>query len=162
MISQLYLKVKLKKELSSSVEGDADYGNSTLTQLREIEHTLLVMFEARDNLDQKGQNNPDLLRRFLEAEKHTEKTRKQARYEKKRRQEMETTLARQQKIEKRTQRSNEVSQSMNLTLRHVMQRSDKPRKEKKVIQKKQLTVEELDFMRYVDPDARDLDQLGRQ
>jgi hypothetical protein len=60
------------------------------------------MFETRDYIEMRSQKNLELQKRFVEAERNAEKNRKQIRYEKKRKQEMELLLARQQKVEKRT------------------------------------------------------------
>lgn len=59
-------------------------------------------------------------------------------------------IARQEKIEKRTQRTGEVSKSVNNSLRHAMARSEKKRKAKKKIVVQKLTQEEIDYLRYVD------------
>lgn len=108
------------------------------------------MFETRDFIEQRSAKNLELQKRFLEAERTAEKNRKQVRYEKKRKQEMEMLLSRQAKVEKRTYRANEVSKSVHLNTRHGMSRSEKPKIIKKKVEQKILTSEELDYQRYVD------------
>lgn len=57
--------------------------------------------------------------------------------------------ARQEKVEKRTQRASEVSKSVNFHTRHAMARSEKQKIIKKKVEVKVLTQEELDYIRYV-------------
>jgi hypothetical protein len=53
------------------------------------------MFETRHYIENvASQHNPEVHKRFIEAEKTAEKNRKQIRYEKKRRQEMDLLLSR--------------------------------------------------------------------
>ena len=101
LILRLYSKVTMKSDM---LPGNATMVISDpLSQLREIESQLLLMFETRDYIENvASQQNPEVYKRFLEAEKTAEKNRKQIRYEKKRRQEMDLLLSRQQKVEKRT------------------------------------------------------------
>jgi hypothetical protein len=47
-----------------------------ISQLREIENTILFMFEARDYIEEKSKTNRDLLGRYQEAEKFVERSRK--------------------------------------------------------------------------------------
>lgn len=143
-IGKLYTKVMHKTDQASN----ALVMNDPLTQLREIESQLHLMLETRDYIE--NHKNPEVQKRYVEAEKTVEKNRKQVRYEKKRRQEMELLIARQQKVEKRTQRASEVSKSVHLNMRHGMHRSEKPRIVKKKVEERILTQEELDYLRYVD------------
>lgn len=59
-------------------------GNDALAQLREIEHTLLFMYEEKDYIEKMALKSVSINRRHAEAEKAAEKARKQMRYEKKR------------------------------------------------------------------------------
>lgn len=150
MIHRLYTKVMHKNDQASN----ALIMNDPLTQLREVEGTLQLMFETREYIE--NNRNPDIQKRFIEAEKAVEKNRKQVRYEKKRKQEMELLIARQQKVEKRTKRAGEVSKSVHLNTRHGMHRSEKPGIVKKKVEERKLTQDELDYLRYVDNDGNPL------
>jgi hypothetical protein len=126
--------------------------------LREIESTLLFMFEAKEYIEEKATRNYELNRRHTEIEKAVEKARKQARYEKKRKAEEEMQRVRQAKIENRTVRAGEISKNANLRLRHSMFRSEKAKRMKKVVEQRHLTEQELDFMRYVGDDPNRKEQ----
>jgi mannose-1-phosphate guanylyltransferase len=54
-----------------------------IAQLREIENSILFMFEARAYIEEKSQSNRELLLRYQEAEKAVERDRKQIRYQRK-------------------------------------------------------------------------------
>ncbi len=47
-------------------------------------------------------------------------------------------------------RASEVSKTVNSYMRHGMARSEKPKIVKKKVEQRELTQEEIDFMRYVD------------
>jgi len=47
-----------------------------IAQLREIENSILYMFEARNYIEEKSQSNRELLLRYQEAEKAVERDRK--------------------------------------------------------------------------------------
>ncbi len=55
-------------------------------------------------------------------------------------------------MEHRTQRAGEMSKSVQTSLRHVMARSDKNNVVKKIVVRRGLTQEEIDFRRYIDND----------
>lgn len=58
-----------------------------ISQLREIENSILYMFEARDYIAEKSKGNRELLLRYQEAERTVDKERKQVRYLKKKKME---------------------------------------------------------------------------
>ncbi len=93
---------KIRKNRGDVTSEEVENGNATLQQLREIENTVQLLFEAREFIEQKASYNTELQKRYGDAERQAEKNRKQIRYEKKKRQEQETLLARAAKIEKRT------------------------------------------------------------
>lgn len=72
IVSSLYNKVKSKHEGSE----DAPVGNDALAQLREIEHTLLFMYEEKDYIEKMALKSVSINRRHAEAEKAAEKARK--------------------------------------------------------------------------------------
>jgi len=47
-----------------------------ISQLREIESTILMMFETRDYIEEKSKTNRDLLLRYQDAEKNVDRLRK--------------------------------------------------------------------------------------
>lgn len=67
------------------------------------------MFETRDYIEEKGDNNRDLSQRYQIAERTVDAARKKIRYERKKKLEQEIVQARQDKIEKRMHRTNEAS-----------------------------------------------------
>ncbi len=89
-IFKLYSNVGAKSSEFSIDDGILQ--DDPLSQLREVEKSLLVMIETQDFIEQ--QSNPEMLRRYQEAERGADKARKQMRYEKKRREEVEMLLAR--------------------------------------------------------------------
>ena len=76
-------------------------------QIGEIERNLTLFLEIRDYILRTGDRNPDKLKQFLEAEKSLDKDRKQIRYEKKRKIEMETLKEKNMKIERRMERTHQ-------------------------------------------------------
>jgi hypothetical protein len=84
-----------------------------LSQLREIENSILLMFETRDYIEDKSDFNRDLSQRYQNAERTVDAARKKIRYERKKRMEQEIVQARQDKIQKRVQRANEASLNVN-------------------------------------------------
>ncbi len=146
--------VRLFNKIQGHAKGDSDEENiptlkGPIQQLREIENNIMLMFEKRDYIEDKAENNKDLALTFQEAEKKAEKIRRDIRYDIRRKNEEQAEEARKLKIEKRMQRTKEASNSVNKSMKPAMARSEKPQIVKEKVQEKEMTQEELDYQRYV-------------
>lgn len=145
---------KLFNKIQGYSKGDSELENvptlkGPIQQLREVENSLLLMFEERDYIEEKAEKNKELAQTFIDAEKKAEKIRRDFRYDLRRKNEEEAEKARKLKIEKRMQRTKEASLSVNKNIKPAMTRSEKPQIVKEKVQEKEMTVEELDYQRYV-------------
>eukprot|EP00347_Sterkiella_histriomuscorum_P004401 403360600 len=157
IIAKLHAKVK------GVVTSQQQPQDDVVQQLSEIERRMSWLLERRDLIitNQGGNDQSEAqLKQLQEVEKIVDKDRKQIRYEKKRKIEMEQMREKQLKVEKRMERSHNSSKNHNST-KQMMVRSNKPEVVKIIHDpNKNITQEELDYKRYVDSIAQSNQQTG--